>query len=169
MVRADMMQAIDNSLRLNRADKRPFGGVRMILSGDLHQLPPVVGADVEHILQESYGGAWFFKAPGFVAGQFRLAALKRIFRQEDVAFIHILNGLRNARLTKEDEEILLTRVSTRTPAEASTTHVVLTPNNAAAWKINQLRLAELPGPARGYTAALEGNFEPKAFLTEEVL
>jgi len=169
MVRADMMQAIDNSLRLNRADKRPFGGVRMILSGDLHQLPPVVGADVEHILQESYGGAWFFKAPGFVAGQFRLAALKRIFRQEDEAFIRILNGLRNARLTKEDEEILQTRVSTRTSAEASITHVVLTPNNAAAWKINQLRLAELPAPARGYTAALEGNFEPKAFPTEEVL
>ncbi len=169
MVRADMMQAIDNSLRLNRADKRPFGGVRMILSGDLHQLPPVVGNDVEHILQETYGGAWFFKAPGFQAAQFRLAALKRIFRQEDAAFIRILNSLRNARLSEEDEAILKTRVSDRSSAEASITHVVLTPNNAAAWKINQLRLAELPGPARGYTAALEGNFEPKAFPTEEVL
>ena len=169
MVRADMMQAIDSTLRLNRGDKRPFGGVRMILSGDLHQLPPVVGNDVEHILQDTYGGAWFFKAPGFVAGQFRLAALKRIFRQEDEAFIRILNSLRNGRITEQDEAILRTRVSERSSAEASITHVVLTPNNAAAWKINQLRLADLPGPARAYSAALEGNFEPKAFPTEEVL
>jgi len=169
MVRADMMQAIDSTLRLNRGDKRPFGGVRMILSGDLHQLPPVVGNDVEHILQDTYGGAWFFKAPGFVAGQFRLAALKRIFRQEDEAFIRILNSLRNGRITEQAEAILRTRVSDRSSAEASITHVVLTPNNAAAWKINQLRLAELPGPGRSYSAALEGNFEPKAFPTEEVL
>jgi len=169
MVRADMMQAIDNTLRLNRASRQPFGGVRMILSGDLHQLPPVVGSDVEHILEESYGGAWFFKAPGFQAAQFRLAALKRIFRQEDESFIRILNGLRNARLAPEDVELLRTRVSSRSPAEASITHVVLTPNNAAAWRINQLRLAELEGPARNYTATLEGNFEAKAFPTEEVL
>jgi ATP-dependent exoDNAse (exonuclease V) alpha subunit len=169
MVRADMMQAIDNSLRLNRASRQPFGGVRMILSGDLHQLPPVVGGDVGHILDESYGGAWFFRAPGFQAAQFRLAALRRIFRQEDVAFISILNSLRNGRLRPEEADILRTRVSARSPAEASQTHVVLTPNNAAAWRINQMRLAELPGPDRRYTAALEGQFEPKAFPTEEVL
>lgn len=169
MVRADMMQAIDNTLRLNRASRQPFGGVRMILSGDLHQLPPVVEGEVEHILQESYGGPWFFKAPGFQAAQFRLAALKRIFRQEDEGFIRILNGLRNGRLAPDDIALLRTRVSPRSPAEASTTHVVLTPNNAAAWRINQMRLAELAGPARTYTATLEGNFEAKAFPTEEVL
>lgn len=169
MVRADMMQAIDNTLRLNRANRAPFGGVRMILSGDLHQLPPVVEGEVEHILQESYGGPWFFRAPGFQAAQFRLAALKRIFRQEDESFIRILNGLRNARLSVEDQALLKTRVSPRSPAEASVTHVVLTPNNAAAWRINQMRLAELPGPARNYSATLEGNFEAKAFPTEEVL
>ncbi|HVY89522.1 MAG TPA: AAA family ATPase [Hyphomonadaceae bacterium] len=169
MVRADMMQAIDNTLRLNRGSKQPFGGVRMILSGDLHQLPPVVEGEVEHILEQSYGGPWFFRAPAFAAAQFRLAALKRVFRQEDAVFIRILNALRNGRLSEEDEAILRTRVSERTPAEASLTHVVLTPNNAAAWKINQLRLAELPGEAKGYAATLEGNFEAKAFPTEEVL
>ncbi|MBI1359696.1 MAG: AAA family ATPase [Alphaproteobacteria bacterium] len=169
MVRADMMQTIDDTLRLNRNDKRPFGGVRLIVSGDLHQLPPVVGGDVEHILEASYGGPWFFRAPAFGAANFRLAALKRVFRQEDAGFIRILNGLRNGRLTHEDEDILRSRVSKRSSAEASTTHVVLTPNNAAAWRINQMRLAELPGEAKDYAAALEGQFEPKAFPTEEVL
>jgi ATP-dependent exoDNAse (exonuclease V) alpha subunit len=169
MVRADMFQAIDNSLRLNRGDRRPFGGVRLILSGDLHQLPPVVEGDVQPILEQAYGGVWFFRAPAFHAANFRLAALKKVFRQEDARFIRILNGLRNGRLSEEDESILRGRVSDRSPAEASNTHVVLTPNNAAAWRINQMRLQELPGLARGYTATLEGNFEPKAFPTEEVL
>ncbi|MDZ4759842.1 MAG: AAA family ATPase [Alphaproteobacteria bacterium] len=169
MVRSDMMQAIDNALRLNRGDKRPFGGVRMILTGDLHQLPPVVGDDVEHILEASYGGPWFFRAPAFAAARFRLAALKRVFRQEDEGFIRILNALRNGRLSLLDEEVLASRVTDRKPAEASLTHVVLTPNNAAAWRINQKRLSELPGEAKGYSAVLEGQFEAKAFPTEEIL
>jgi hypothetical protein len=169
MVRADMMQAIDNSLRLNRGNRQPFGGVRMILSGDLSQLPPVVGNDVEHILETTYGGPWFFKAPVFAAAQFRLAALKRVFRQEEAGFLRILNDMRNGRMSVENEAVLKTRVSERSSAEASTTHVVLTPNNAAAWRINQLRLSELPGAAKAYSAALEGNFDAKAFPTEEVL
>jgi ATP-dependent exoDNAse (exonuclease V) alpha subunit len=169
MVRVDMMQAIDDTLRLNRNDKRPFGGVRLIVSGDLSQLPPVVGGDVEHILDAAYGGPWFFRAPAFISASFRLAALKRIFRQEDAVFIRILNGLRNGRLSHEDEDIMRGRVSARTSAEASLTHVVLTPNNAAAWRINQMRLSELPGDPKGYTASLEGQFEAKAFPPEEVL
>ncbi len=169
MVRADMLQAIDNALRLNRGNRAPFGGVRMILSGDLHQLPPVVEAQVQPILDAEYGGAWFFRAHAFAGGGFRLAALKRVFRQEDLSFLAILNGMRNGRLTQEDQDLLQTRVSGRSPAEASQTHIVLTPNNAAAWRINQTRLAELSGPSRIYSATLEGSFEEKAFPTEESL
>lgn len=170
MVRSDLLQAIDASLRLNRGDRAPFGGVRVILCGDLHQLPPVVGGEVESILASTYGGAWFFKAPAFGAAAFQLAALKRVFRQqEDEGFIRILNGLRNGRLSIDDEQILLSRVSKRTSAEASVTHVVLTPNNASAFRINQIRLAELPGLSRHYEASLEGQFEEKAFPTEDML
>jgi ATP-dependent DNA helicase PIF1 len=169
MVRADMLQAIDNALRLNRGNKAPFGGVRMILSGDLHQLPPVVEADVQPILDAAYGGAWFFRAHAFGAANFRLAALKKVFRQEDLSFLSILNGMRNGRLTQDDQQLLETRVSQRAPAAASQTHIVLTPNNAAAWRINQTRLAELQGPSRTYSATLEGAFEEKAFPTEETL
>lgn len=169
MVRADMFQAIDASLRLNRGDRRPFGGVRMILSGDLHQLPPVVEADVEPILDAAYGGVWFFRAPAFQSANFRLVALKRVFRQEDEGFLRILNSMRNGRLGPEEAALLNSRVSDRSPAEASQTHVVLTPNNAAAWRINQMRLAELSAPARSYPATLEGNFDAKTFPTEEML
>ncbi len=169
MVRSDMMQAIDNTLRLNRGNKQPFGGVRMILTGDLHQLPPVVEGEIQPILEDRFGGPWFFKAPAVSNGGFRIAALKKVFRQEDEDFIRILNGLRNSRLTHDDEELLRTRVTGRTPAEASQTHVVLTPNNAAAWRINQMRLAELPGEQREYSATLEGNFDQKAYPTEDLL
>jgi ATP-dependent DNA helicase PIF1 len=169
MVRADMMEAIDRTLRLNRGQRAPFGGARLILSGDLHQLPPVVEAEVEPILAAAYGGPWFFRAPAFGAANFRLAALKRAFRQEDAAFLSILNGMRNGRLSEVDQQLLETRVSSRTPAEASQTHVVLTPNNAAAWRINQTRLSELPGPARTYSATLEGAFDEKSFPTDETL
>jgi ATP-dependent DNA helicase PIF1 len=169
MVRSDMLQAIDNALRLNRGSRAPFGGVRMILSGDLHQLPPVVEAEVEPILKSAHGGVWFFNAPAFASANFRLIALKRVFRQEESEFLDILNGLRNGRLSREGQERLGARVSPRTPAEASQTHVVLTPNNAAAWRINQARLGELPGEPRAYSAALEGQFDAKSYPTEDVL
>jgi ATP-dependent exoDNAse (exonuclease V) alpha subunit len=169
MVRSDMMQAISAALSLNRGDRSPFGGVRMILAGDLHQLPPVVEAEVEPILEASYGGPWFFRAPAVAGGGFRIAALKRVFRQDDQAFIDILNDLRNGRLSETGQALLRERVTDRSPAEASATHVVLTPNNAAAWRINQMRLDGLPGAARGYAAMLEGQFDARAFPTEETL
>ncbi|MEM6626021.1 MAG: AAA family ATPase [Pseudomonadota bacterium] len=169
MVCADMLQVMSDTLKLNRGNKKPFGGVRVILSGDLHQLPPVVEAEAEPILQDAYGGAWFFKAPAFEEAGFRLAALKHVFRQQDPVFLDILNGMRSGRLSQAQVEALDGRVATRTSAEASETHVVLTPNNAAAWRINQMRLDELPGEAGAFTASTDGNYEPRAFPTEEVL
>ena len=87
MVRSDMLDAIDRSLKLNRANKRPFGGVRMILAGDLHQLPPVVRGEEVQILQERYGGSYFFNAPAFKEAEFALLALKHVFRQADPRFL----------------------------------------------------------------------------------
>ncbi|MEM9226093.1 MAG: AAA family ATPase, partial [Pseudomonadota bacterium] len=103
MVRADMLDAIDRSLKLNRGSKRPFGGVRMILSGDLHQLPPVVRGDEDPILNERYGGAYFFNAPAFHEAEFALLALKHVFRQADPRFLALLGALRQGRVTPADE------------------------------------------------------------------
>ena len=169
MVRADMLQAIDEMLKLNRNSREPFGGVRMILSGDLHQLPPVVESQVEPILQDHFGGPWFFKAPAFHQAQFRLAALKHVFRQTDPEFVGVLNGLRNSRLSSDQVELLQGRVSGRSPAEASESHVVLTPNNAAAWRINQQRLEELPGNPYAFECTTDGQFDERSYPTEAVL
>lgn len=166
MVRADMLDAIDRSLRLNRKSKRPFGGVRMILSGDLHQLPPVVRGEEAEILEERYGGAYFFNAPAFKDAEFTLLALKHVFRQADPKFLALLGALRQGRLTLPDTELLEPCVSGRSAIEASETHVVLTPNNANAFRINQARLEELTTASRIFPASVDGQFEERSYPTE---
>lgn len=166
MVRSDMLDAIDRSLKLNRGSKRPFGGVRMILSGDLHQLPPVARGEEEAILNARYGGAYFFNTPAFREAEFALLALKHVFRQAEPKFLALLGALRQGRLTLPDVALMESLVSGRTAHEASLTHVVLTPNNANAFRINQSRLAELATEARTYPAIVDGEFEEKAYPTE---
>lgn len=169
MVRSDMLDAIDKSLKLNRASKRPFGGVRMILSGDLHQLPPVVSNQEAPILRERHGGQYFFNCAAFREAEFALLALKHVFRQEDPRFLALLGALRTGRVTPADEAILQSIVSTRSAADASETHVVLTPNNANAFRINQARLESLPGKPHPFFADVQGQFDEKAFPTEAEL
>lgn len=169
MVRADMLDAIDKSLKLNRGSKKPFGGVRMVLSGDLHQLPPVVGRDEGDILQERYGNPYFFCADAFQDGAFALVALKRVHRQSDPEFLALLNGIRNGRLDQKEVETLDSRVSGRSSIEASSTHIVLTPNNAAAFRINKARLEALEGETYAFQAKVEGQFDDKSQPTEQIL
>jgi ATP-dependent DNA helicase PIF1 len=166
MVRSDMLDAIDRSLKLNRGSKRPFGGVRMILSGDLHQLPPVVSAQEGPILEERFGGSYFFNAAAFREAEFSLLALKHVFRQEDPRFLALLGALRTGRVTPSEESTLAKLVSKRSASEASETHVVLTPNNANAFRINQTRLGELTGERKVFKADVQGQFDDKSFPTE---
>lgn len=166
MVRSDMLDAIDASLKLNRKSKRPFGGVRMILAGDLHQLPPVVRGEEAGILEERYGGAYFFNAPAFKEAEFALLALKHVFRQADPKFLALLGALRRGRLTEPDARLLQERVTGRDAIEASETHVVLTPNNANAFRINQARLEALPTRAKSFAANVDGQFDENAYPTE---
>ncbi|MEZ6000285.1 ATP-dependent RecD-like DNA helicase [Hyphomonas sp.] len=169
MVRSDMLDAIDKSLKLNRASKRPFGGVRMILSGDLHQLPPVVSGQEAPILKERHGGQYFFNCDAFREAEFALLALKHVFRQEDPRFLALLGALRTGRVTPADEATLQGLVSHRSAADASETHVVLTPNNANAFRINQARLEGLPGKPHPFYADVQGQFDEKAYPTEAEL
>ncbi len=166
MVRSDMLDAIDKSLKLNRGSKRPFGGIRMILSGDLHQLPPVVSNEEAPILKARHGGQYFFNAPAFRDAEFALLALKHVFRQEDPRFLALLGSLRSGRVTPGDETILKGLVSNRSAVDASETHVVLTPNNANAYRINKARLDGLPAVSKFFPADIQGQFDEKSFPTE---
>jgi ATP-dependent exoDNAse (exonuclease V) alpha subunit len=169
MVRADLMSAIDLSLRLNRGIDEPFGGVRVIAVGDLAQLPPVVQGEVAQYLDEEFGGPFFFNSPAFAEAGFLRLELDTVFRQDDPDFIDILSGVRDADLTQSQAARLNQRVSQATGFDASATHVVLTPTNEQAFRINAQRLAALPGRETAFDGAVKGEFDPRLFPTESPL
>jgi ATP-dependent DNA helicase PIF1 len=172
MVRSDMMWAIDQSLRVNRGRPREaFGGVRLVMFGDLHQLPPVVqAAEVGDHLETSFGGPFFFSVPALKEGAgTALVELTQVFRQRDERLLHVLNRVRDGDASEDDLEILNARVNPiRTLAEGDP-YVILTPTNAAALRINLAYLEALPGKAQTYEAGVTGDFNQAAQPTDTML
>lgn len=172
MVRSDLMWAIDQSLRLNRGRPRePFGGVRLLLFGDLHQLPPVVqGAEVAEHLESAHGGPFFFQIPSLLEGAgMSLIELDHVFRQNDEMLIHVLNRIRDGEVTEEDLELLNEQVHPIRTLGEGDSFVILTPTNAAAQRINMAYLDALPGNVRPYEASVTGEFGENAHPTDSTL
>ena len=172
MVRSDLMWGLDQSLRVNRGRPRePFGGVRLILFGDLHQLPPVVQeAEVAAHLESTHGGAFFFSLPTLQEGAgTHLLELTEVFRQSDEALLRVLNRVRDGAADEDDLEILNDRVHPiRTLAEGEP-YVILTPTNAAAQRINLAYLDALASPAVRYEAGVSGEFGQSSQPTDVTL
>ena len=164
MVRSDLMDGIDRSLRLNRNEPdKPFGGVQMVFFGDLFQLPPVVKQNDRTHIYNRYNGPYFFNAPVFNGNfQYRKLELTHIFRQHDESFINLLNRVRINQATFQDF-ILLNSRHTNNLGSIDKTAVYLTTTNALARKENSTRLDELPSAEFTYLATLTGsindNFE----------
>ena len=172
MVRSDIMWAIDQSLRVNRGRPRePFGGVRLAMFGDLHQLPPVIDeAEVAAHLESEHGGPFFFSIAALREGTgTALIELTQVFRQKDEALIRVLNRVRDGDADEDDLAILNERVHPiRTLAEGEP-YVILTPTNAAARRINMAYLAALPSAAHEFQAGLTGDFNESAQPTDATL
>jgi ATP-dependent DNA helicase PIF1 len=172
MVRSDIMWAIDQSLRVNRGRPREaFGGVRLAMFGDLHQLPPVIDeAEVAEHLESAHGGPFFFSIPALREGAgTALIELAQVFRQKDEALLSVLNRVREGAADEDDLSVLNARVHPiRTLAEGDA-YVILTPTNAAAKRINMAYLDALAGAAREYQAATTGEFSASAQPTDEAL
>lgn len=172
MVRSDLMWAIDQSLRINRGRPRePFGGVRLVLFGDLHQLPPVVQeAEVAAHLEQEFGGPFFFSVPalGEGAGTARLE-LTHVFRQSDETLISVLNRIRDGEVDEDDLAELNARVAPIRTLGEGEKFVILTPTNAAAHRINAAYLDALPTRAHTYEAGITGDFTTAAHPTDSAL
>lgn len=172
MVRSDLMAAIDLSLRLNRGRPRePFGGVRLLMFGDLHQLPPVVtDPEVAEHLENTHGGPFFFSVGALQEGPgTTLLELDQVFRQSDEALLHVLNRVRDGEADESDLAVLNEQVNpVRTLGEGDP-YVILTPTNAAAQRINMAYLEALPGQPRTYEAGVTGEFNAAAQPTDQVL
>jgi ATP-dependent DNA helicase PIF1 len=172
MVRSDLMWGIDQALRVNRGRARePFGGVRLIMFGDLHQLPPVVQeAEVADHLESNFGGPFFFSVPSLREGAgSALIELSQVFRQNDETLIDVLNRVRDGDANEEDLEVLNERVSPIKTLSEGERFVILTPTNAAAQRINVAYLEALPGRAITYEAGITGDFSASAQPTDPAL
>ena len=172
MVRSDIMWAIDRSLRLNRGrPNEPFGGLRLLLFGDLHQLPPVVrDTEVAVHLHEEFGGPFFFTVPSLREGcGTSLLELGHVFRQEDESLIAVLNKIRDGEASEEDLELLNERVHPVRTLSEGDPFVILTPTNAAAARINMAFLDALPTRSIDYEAGVSGEFNASAAPTDQIL
>jgi ATP-dependent DNA helicase PIF1 len=172
MVRSDLMWGIDQSLRINRGRPRdPFGGVRLAMFGDLHQLPPVVQeAEVAAHLEDTHGSPFFFSHSALREGAgTMLLELGHIFRQSDEALITILNRIRDGEVEECDLDALNERVHPIRTLSEGEPYVILTPTNAAAGRINAAYLEALPGDAKPFEAGISGEFSPGAHPTDATL
>ena len=160
MVRADLFDAIDLSLRKNRKNDKPFGGVQMILIGDVMQIDPIVGAKEETVMDKFYpSGPFFFNSNSYDKKNFKQVELTKIFRQSDKKFIDLLNKIRLNKINSEDLDELNKQV--QDDVEKGT--IVLCPTNRKVDDINNSNLYQLKTPTFHYEAIVKGKWKDNEF------
>ncbi|RJQ27992.1 WYL domain-containing protein [Candidatus Parcubacteria bacterium] len=166
MVRSDLLDCVDKFLRLNRDDKRPFGGLQMIFIGDLYQLPPVVTGDERKIFRTHYKSQYFFDAKVFEQLQFEFVELEKIYRQKEDDFIMLLNAIRNNSATEEHFNMINKRYNPHFVPAENNFFVYLTTTNRLADSINEEQLERLKSNNRTYTGNITGSFDKHSLPTE---
>src|SRR5690606_26694500 len=159
MLRADLLDAIDARMKAVRGDDtRGFGGVQLLLIGDLYQLPPVVKREDDAILRRYYNSPWFFESHALKQDGFVYIELDKIFRQQDSTFIDLLNNLRNNSPTAADIEELNKHYKTPEEIRQMKDVITLKTHNYKADELNNNALAQLDSPLRTIHANIEGEF-----------
>ena len=169
MVRADLLDAIDQVLRRYKNRNKVFGGVQVLMIGDLQQLSPVVKPYEWELLKEHYNNAFFFSAHSFKKCDAISIELKQIYRQEDERFITILNEIRNDTLSSTSAKILNERYQPEFSPPKDTGYIILTTHNNKANAINEQELNKLKNKSFFYEALIEGKFNEYAYPTFENL
>lgn len=169
MVRADLLDAVDDALRRLRNPNAPFGGVQLLLIGDLRQLPPVVTEEEKPILSSRYSTPYFFSSHALSMTQYVTIELQKVYRQEDPHFLSLLNSVRDGYPSPQTIATLNKRCIPDFQPEETASWIRLTTHNASASAINTKRLEALPSPSRKYTASVSGNFPEIAYPADKVL
>ena len=163
MVRADLLDAVDEVLRRYRDRTRPFGGVQLLLIGDLQQLPPVVVEHERPVIEANYRSPYFFDSHALEQLDYVTIELTKVYRQSDSGFLSLLNAVRE---NKADADVLR-RLNERYIAgfnpDDSEGYVRLTTHNHLASHLNLSRLAALPGKPHEFEAKVSGNFPPSSY------
>ncbi|MBD0351238.1 MAG: AAA family ATPase, partial [Flavisolibacter sp.] len=170
MLRADMLDATDAILRhIRRLPDLPFGGVQMLYIGDLFQLPPVVNNTEWQLLKEHYKSPFFFDAQVLQQVPPLYIELKKIYRQSDEHFIHLLNNIRNNEATKEDLQELHRHYNPQFVPPQDEKYIILTSHNNKADHINDAALKKLPGKLHCFEGSVKDDFNEKAYPVEKLI
>jgi uncharacterized protein YpbB len=167
MLRADLLDAMDWTLRNVRRTNEPFGGVQVLFIGDLLQLPPVVKPEEWSVLHNYYSGIFFFNARVLQEQKPLYIELSKIYRQQDDTFISVLNHLRDNRITEEDVKVLNQFVQPDFDALKEEGYITLTTHNSKADEMNAKALQSLKNKSFNYSAEVTGEFPPHLFPIEK--
>lgn len=170
MVRADLLDAIDASLRKNTSNHQiAFGGKQVIFVGDPYQLPPVVTGTDEEVMNYFYPSAYFFDARSFNRRFIELIELQKVYRQEDSEFLKLLNKIRLKQAAWPDIDALNKRHDALYTPHPEEYIITLTTTNRIASGINENNLTKLKGKQMSYAGQVEGDFPENALPTDKHL
>lgn len=170
MVRADLLDCIDQFLRVNgpRAGA-PFGGVQLLFIGDLYQLPPVVLPEEETLFTTHYASPYFFDAHVLRTTPYTVLHLTKVYRQQDATFVTLLDAVRTGCVDQRQLATLNARSHAEIAGRDQAPSVTLVTTNAMAERINAHHLAQIRQPPYTFTGTINGTFQRPQLPTEETL
>jgi len=169
MVRADVLDGIDEVLRRYRNQSQPFGGVQLLLIGDMQQLPPVIRDEEWALLRPHYDTGYFFGSKALQETPYVSIELTHIYRQSDERFIAILNSIREKNITPAQLAELNQRYVPNFEPDEDEGYITLSTHNGAAQQINSQQLLALVTSSHTFNATVEGDFPAHTYPTEAEL
>ena len=169
MVRADVLDAIDAVLRRVRRSQKPFGGLQLLMIGDVHQLAPVAKAEEWEILSPYYDTPYFFGSQVLKKTPYVCVELEHIYRQHDEDFITLLNKVRNNRMDAECVRLLNSRFQPSFVPKDGEGYITLTTHNYQADQINESKLDAIKEKPLTFKAEIHGTFPENTYPTKETL
>lgn len=169
MVRCDVIDAVDAILRMVRKNDAPFGGVQLLLIGDLFQLPPVTKREDWELLSKIYPSPYFFEATVVKQHPLLQVELKKVFRQTEPEFVDILNDIRNNQIGDARLAILNQRFDPDFKQAAGSNHIIITSHNAEANAVNNEKLDELEGEDYIFEGQIDGTLNIQTLPVEQSL
>lgn len=169
MVRADLLDSIDAALRHYRRNELPFGGVQLLMIGDLQQLPPVVTESDREIIGMNYDTPFFFSSKALQRSQYVTIELKRVYRQKDLEFVEMLNKIRDNRMDNATLEKLNSRFIPDFNPSDKDGYIRLTTHNHIADNVNSMKLLAIDSNIRTYDCIVTGNFPETSYPADKTL
>ncbi len=166
MVRADLIDGIDQVMRKSKDPDLPFGGAQIVMFGDPYQLPPIVSdSEINKYFSDNYGGPFFFHGKVWQEAKFAKLELNHIFRQSQAEFIDLLNTIRVGNVNHHT----LTNINQRVTEKNSTSALTLATTNYKVMQINNTHLHKIDKPSFLYQASMTGKMDKKSYPAEELL